>query len=137
MRIATTRCNHLLLHQVSSLQDLESDLSFEDGFSMSSAEIVAVVEELENGGRFTGIWINDARGERTFVRASLDELRSIASFINETGRLTVEELAIETNRILEISPSPEESGGRGESVEVDVDDVSDGVEETARGGVQE
>lgn len=105
---------------------------------MSSAEIATFIEELENGGRVTGIWINDARGGRSFLRLSLDELRRIASFINEKGRVTVEELTIETNRILEFSPSSEEeAGGRGGGVEVDVDDVGDDVEETATGVPEE
>lgn len=136
MRIKTIDCHGLLLVQVSSLEDLEAELSLEGESSMSSAEIVTAIEELENGGLFTGIWINDARGGRSFVRASLDELRSIASFINNKGRLTVEELAIETNRVLGISPSPEEGPvRRGGGVEVDADDVNDGAEDLPRGGV--
>ena len=132
----TIACHGILLVQVSSLEDLEGELSLKGDSNMSSAEIVAAIEELENGGHFTGIWINDARGGRSFVRASLDELRSIASFIRDKGRLTVEELAIETNRVLGISPSPEdEPGGRGGGVEADVNHVSDGAEDMARGGM--
>lgn len=135
VQIKTIDCHGLLLVQVSSLEDLEVELNLEGEPSMSSAEMVTAIEELENGGHFTGIWINDARGGRSFVRASLDELRSVASFINHKGRLTVEELAIETNRVLGISPLPEGGrGGRGEGVEVD-DDASDGAEDLPKGGV--
>ena len=133
MRIKTIGCRDLPLVQVSSLEDLEGEVGLEGESSMSSAEIVAAIEELENGGHFTGFWINDARGGRSFARASLDELRSIASFINDKGRLTVEELAIETNRVLGISPPDEGPGGRGGGVEVGVGDLRDGAEDMARG----
>lgn len=135
MRIETIGCHDLPLVQVSSLEDLESELGLKGERRMSSAEIVAVIEELENGGHFTGFWINDARGGRSFARASLDELRSIASFINDKGRLTVDELLTETNRVLGIPPPYEGPGRRGGGVEVDVGDVSDGAEDMARGRV--
>ena len=60
----TIDCHGILLVQVSSLEDLEGELSLKGDSNMSSAEIVAAIEELENGGHFTGIWINDARGGR-------------------------------------------------------------------------
>lgn len=116
------------------MEDLEGEIKLKCEFSMSSADIVAAIEELETGGHFSGIWINDARDGRSFVRASLDELVSIASFISDKGRLTVEQVAIETNRVLGIYPSPAEPRGGGEGGEVDAH-VSDGAEEMTRGGV--
>lgn len=88
---------------MSSLEDLEVELG------ISSAEIETKIEELEKGGLFSGITVDDARGGRSFVRASVEEMRTIASFINDKGRLTVEELTVEADRVLQLSDSREES----------------------------
>lgn len=96
--------------KVSSLETLEIELS------MSSPEIAAKIEELESRGVFTGIMIDDARGPDgdggnkgpSFVRISDDEMRTIATFINERGRLTVAEVAIEANRVLHLLDGSEE-----------------------------
>lgn len=81
--------------------------------SMPSAEIAARIEELEARGVFTGIMIDDARGrggsKSSFVRVSDDELRTLAAFVNERGRLTVADVAIEANRVLQLSDRREET----------------------------
>lgn len=94
--------------KVSSLEALEIELS------MSSSEIAAKIEELESRGVFTGIMIDDARGpdggskSSSFIRISDDEMRTLATFINERGRLTVAEVAVEANRVLQPLDGSEE-----------------------------
>ncbi|CAN0074832.1 unnamed protein product, partial [Scytosiphon promiscuus] len=93
--------SYVLEHKVSSLADLESELS------MPSEEVGAKIEELETRGAFTGIMVDDTRGGTgsAFVRVSEDELRQLASSINERGRLTIAEVATEANRILQLTKS--------------------------------
>lgn len=81
---------------------------------MPSPEIAAKIEELETRGIFTGIMIDDERGHdggvesSSFVRLSDDEMRTLAAIINERGRLTVAEVAMEANRVLQLLGGREE-----------------------------
>lgn len=74
------------------------------------ADIEQRVKELENEGKCSGIVVDDARGDRSFVCISADEMRAIASFVNEKGRLTVEELAAEANRVLQLDALKTDEG---------------------------
>lgn len=81
---------------------------------MPSPEIAARIEELESRGVFTGIMIDDARDrdggtkKSSFVRVSDGEMRALAAFINERGRLTVTEVAVEANRVLQLLDGKDE-----------------------------
>eukprot|EP00903_Cladosiphon_okamuranus_P012544 g11746.t1 len=92
---------HILDNKVSSLETLETELS------LPSAEIAVKIEELEARGAFKGIMIDDARGRgesgRSFVRVSDEELRTLATIIDQRGRLTVADFAAEANRVLQLS----------------------------------
>lgn len=110
--------------KVSSLEDLEVELS------LPSEEIVAKIEELEARGDFTGILVDDARGSSSgasFVRVGEDEIRVLAAFINERGRLSLAELAAEANRVLNLSQSREEEARRIALAERHCDEGSGGV----------
>ncbi|CAM9897447.1 unnamed protein product [Ectocarpus sp. 12 AP-2014] len=101
--------SYILDHKVSSLQDLEVELG------LPSEEIVAKMEELEARGDFTGILVDDARGSSSsgsFVRVGEGEMRALAAFINERGRLTLAEVVAEANRVLDLSESREEETRR-------------------------
>lgn len=94
---------------MSSLEDLEVELS------LPSEEIAAKIEELEARGDFAGILVDDARGSGSggsFVRVGEGEMRALAAFINERGRLTLAEVAAEANRVLDLSESREEEARR-------------------------
>ncbi|CAM9966900.1 unnamed protein product, partial [Ectocarpus sp. 8 AP-2014] len=94
--------SYILDNKVSSLEDLEVELS------LPSEEIVDKIEELEARGDFTGILVDDARGSSSggsFVRVGEGEMRALAAFINERGRLTLAEVAAEANKVLDLSES--------------------------------
>lgn len=84
--------------------------NLEDELGVSSAEIAAKIDELENAGLFTGVMVDDARGGRSFIRVTLDEMSAIASFINDKGRVTINELETECFTVLGLAgPPPQEN----------------------------
>ncbi|CAM9552566.1 unnamed protein product [Ectocarpus fasciculatus] len=116
--------SYILDHKVSSLEDLEVELS------LPSEDIVAKIEELEARGDFTGILVDDARGSSSggsFVRVGEGEMRALAAFINERGRLTLAEVAAKANRVLHLSESREEETRRVGLGERHFDEGSEGV----------
>lgn len=72
------------------------------------------IEELERAGRFMGIMVhsNDSTVEpkraSAYVRVSLDEMRTLASFVNDKGRVSKEEFTSEVNNVLKLSTSQEQ-----------------------------
>jgi hypothetical protein len=69
-------------------------------FKLKSQEVVNRVEGLESMGRLTGLM--DDRGK--FIYISLDEMKSVAKWIKAQGRLTVADLAVESNRLVDLTP---------------------------------
>ena len=69
-------------------------------FKLKSQEVVNRVEGLEAMGRLTGLL--DDRGK--FIYISLDEMKSVAKWINVQGRITVSDLAVESNRLIDLNP---------------------------------
>ena len=78
-----------------------------DELGVAPAEIVHRITELEKEGKCSWIVVEDTHGESSFVRIRADEMRAIASFVNDKGRLTVEELAAEANKVLQLAGAPE------------------------------
>ncbi|KAJ1490090.1 DDRGK domain-containing protein, partial [Baffinella frigidus] len=69
-------------------------------FKLKSQEVVNRVEGLESMGRLTGLL--DDRGK--FIYITLDEMASVAKWINIQGRITVSDLAVESNRLIDLNP---------------------------------
>lgn len=92
------------------------------------------INELETSGKFTGVVVDDARGDSSFVRVTLEEMRTISDFVEQKGRLTLEELAAEANMVLELSNSREEAGVEveGDVCREEVATRRDGTTEQAR-----
>lgn len=83
--------------QVSLFENLETELG------ISPLEIGVKIAEMERKGSCTGVVVDNVGASKTYARVSLDEMRSIASFVEGRGRLTLGELASETDRILGLS----------------------------------
>ncbi|PXF47007.1 DDRGK domain-containing protein 1 [Gracilariopsis chorda] len=67
-------------------------------FGMGTEEVVDRVVKLEEMGRINGVF--DDRGK--YVCVSEEEMKQMALFIEKRGRISIEELAIETSRLLEL-----------------------------------
>lgn len=85
-------------------------------FAVPTTEVEARIKELVKMGRIVGVTVDSsAQGERegassSFVRVSLDEIRTLAAFVNGKGRVSVAELTREANKVLQLSPSQNEFG---------------------------
>lgn len=95
--------SYILDHKVSSLATLERDLG------ISLTEVRTHLKELETRGRFMGVIVDsssngaDEASTTSYVRVNLDEMRTLAAFVNERGRLGVAEFTDEANKVLQLS----------------------------------
>jgi len=69
-------------------------------FKLKSQEVVNRVEGLEAMGRITGLL--DDRGK--FIYISLEEMEAVAKWIKLQGRISVGDLAVESNRLIDLEP---------------------------------
>lgn len=95
--------------QVSSLAALKRKLG------IPLTEVTTQLKELETKGRIMGVIVDSSSGgankssESSYVRVSLDEMRTLAAFVNERERLSVVEFTDEANKVLQLSnPCAEE-----------------------------
>lgn len=113
------------LDQVSSLVALENELG------IPLAEVTALLKQLETNGRIMGIFF-DSRSDgvpSSYIRVSLDELRTLATFVNERGRLNVAEFVHEANEVLQLSPPSEEQETSGVIGVEDLGKMADGSQQ--------
>lgn len=86
-------------------------------FGMRAADAVAHVRELEAEGRITGIF--DDRGK--FIYISEAELQRVADFIMERGRVSIADLARESNLLVDLEERPEAEVDEGAAAAVMAD----------------
>lgn len=80
--------DYLKAKKISPLDEVASD------FKLKSQEVVNRVEGLEAMGRITGLL--DDRGK--FIYISLEEMEAVAKWIKLQGRVSIADLAAESNR---------------------------------------
>mmetsp|Transcript_14759 Transcript_14759/g.35846 ORF Transcript_14759/g.35846 Transcript_14759/m.35846 type:complete len:232 (+) Transcript_14759:1-696(+) len=69
-------------------------------FGLKAQEVLNRVEGLESMGRVTGLM--DDRGK--FIYISMDEMKGVAKWINNQGRVSVEDLVSESARLVDMQP---------------------------------
>lgn len=67
-------------------------------FRLTSTAVVARLRELEEMGRITGIL--DDRGKFVFI--SRAELDAVVRFVRQRGRVSIADLAAESNRLIKL-----------------------------------
>ena len=80
------------------------DLAIE--FGLPAAQCVSRVQSLEEMGQLSGVI--DDRGK--FIYVSPEELAAVAKFVKRRGRLTIADLAIESNKLISLKEVVEETG---------------------------
>lgn len=68
--------------------------------------------------------MGDPEGRQFFVHMNMEEMRVLASFINDKGRVSMSELTTEVNRVLQLSAL---QGGDDSGVKATVEDAEEGV----------
>jgi len=86
--------DYLRCKKISALDEVAGE------FKLKSQEVVNRVEGLEAMGRITGLL--DDRGK--FIYISLDEMKDVAKWIKMQGRISVSDLAVESNRLIDLQP---------------------------------
>ncbi|XP_076242370.1 DDRGK domain containing 1 [Calliopsis andreniformis] len=81
-------------HKVVVLEDLSAI------FSLKTTSIVERIQELQANGNLTGVI--DDRGK--FIYISKGELESVAKFVEQRGRVSIAELAENSNHLINLSP---------------------------------
>lgn len=101
---------HVRRHKVVLLEELSSL------FSMRTKDVITCLKQLESEGAISGVI--DDRGKficaprALACRRSLatdirpDELDAVARYIKKRGRVSIEELAAESNRLINLNETP-------------------------------
>ncbi len=89
-------------HVVKSKIVLLDDLSAQ--FNLTGRQVVERLQALQEEGRITGVM--DDRGK--FISICEEEMIAVASFINEVGRVSVTQLAVACNGILQLDRKEED-----------------------------
>eukprot|EP00118_Oscarella_pearsei_P003890 m.16174 g.16174 ORF g.16174 m.16174 type:complete len:290 (+) comp26769_c0_seq1:465-1334(+) len=87
--------NHIKTQKVVLLEDLAVQ------FNLKTQDAINRIRALEELGRLSGIV--DDRGK--FIYISEEELREVAKFIKQRGRVSISELAESSNSLIELQPS--------------------------------
>ena len=90
---------HIKQHKVVVLEDLAAR------FSLKTASVVDRIQELQANGNLTGVI--DDRGK--FIYISQDELEAVAKFVKQRGRVSITDLAENSNRLISLSPGNQTS----------------------------
>lgn len=69
-------------------------------FGLKTASVVERIQELQANGNLTGVI--DDRGK--FIYISEDELQSVAKFVRQRGRISITELAENSNNLINLAP---------------------------------
>ncbi|KAM0730661.1 DDRGK domain-containing protein 1 [Formica fusca] len=70
-------------------------------FGLKTASVVERIQELQANGNLTGVI--DDRGK--FIYISKDELQSVAKFVQQRGRISITELAENSNNLINLAPA--------------------------------
>lgn len=70
-------------------------------FGLKTASVVDRIQELQANGNLTGVI--DDRGK--FIYISEDELQAIAKFVRQRGRVSITELAENSNNLINLTPA--------------------------------
>lgn len=73
-------------------------------FKLRAQDVVDRIRILESEGSITGVI--DDRGK--FIYISPEELKAVAKFINQRGRVSVAELAEYSNKLIRLEPEERE-----------------------------
>jgi len=84
--------NYIKQRKVVVLEDLAID------FGLPAAQCVTRVNTLEEMGQLSGVV--DDRGK--FIYVSPEELQAVANFVKRRGRVTISDLAIESNKLINL-----------------------------------
>jgi hypothetical protein len=79
--------------KVSFLEDLASK------FNLKTQDVITKINQLEQEGRLTGVI--DDRGKFIFITPQ--ELQNVANFINLRGRVSIEEIVRESNKLIDLN----------------------------------
>jgi len=75
------------------LEDLASE------FSMKTVEVMEFLDRLETEGKLTGV--SDDRGKYIYI--TREELEKVAAFIKRRGRVSIEDIARESNKLIDLN----------------------------------
>lgn len=85
---------YIKLNKVLVLEDLAAH------FGLKTASVVERIQELQANGNLTGVI--DDRGK--FIYISEDELEAVAKFVRQRGRVSITELAENSNNLINLTP---------------------------------
>lgn len=86
---------YIKLNKVLILEDLAAH------FGLKTASVVERIQELQANGNLTGVI--DDRGK--FIYISEDELEAVAKFVRQRGRVSIAELAENSNSLINLTPA--------------------------------
>ncbi|KAG5345419.1 DDRGK protein, partial [Acromyrmex charruanus] len=86
---------YIKLNKVLVLEDLAAH------FGLKTANVVERIQELQANGNLTGVI--DDRGK--FIYISEDELEAVAKFMRQRGRVSITELAENSNNLINLTPA--------------------------------
>lgn len=86
---------YIKLNKVLVLEDLAAH------FGLKTASVVERIQELQTNGNLTGVI--DDRGK--FIYISQDELEAVAKFVRQRGRVSITELAENSNNLINLIPA--------------------------------
>lgn len=86
---------YIKLNKVLVLEDLAAH------FGLKTASVVERIRELQANGNLTGVI--DDRGK--FIYISEDELEAVAKFVRQRGRVSIAELAENSNNLINLTPA--------------------------------
>ncbi|KYN00235.1 DDRGK domain-containing protein 1 [Cyphomyrmex costatus] len=86
---------YIKLNKVLILEDLAAH------FGLKTASVVERIQELQANGNLTGVI--DDRGK--FIYISEDELQAVAKFVRQRGRVSIAELAENSNNLINLTPA--------------------------------
>jgi len=75
------------------LEDLAAE------FEMKTMEVIELLARLEQEERLSGVV--DERGK--FIYITVEEMNAVAKFIQKKGRVTIEDIARESNRLINLN----------------------------------
>ncbi|XP_024892245.1 DDRGK domain-containing protein 1 isoform X2 [Temnothorax curvispinosus] len=86
---------YIKLNKVLVLEDLAAH------FGLKTASVVERIQQLQANGNLTGVI--DDRGK--FIYISEDELEAVAKFVRQRGRVSITELAENSNNLITLTPA--------------------------------
>jgi len=84
-------------------------------FNLRTQEVINRLESLEKMGRISGVF--DDRGK--FIYITKDELDQVAQFILKKGRISIAEVAKESNKLIDLNPKNTEEEQKEAQVTLD------------------